>query len=50
MGEEYYKKILLIREDIVKANKLWKIFKENTIVKLKSGIIRENSCKCEIYR
>ena len=49
VGEEYNKKIPLIREDIVKANKLWKIFKENTIIKFKSRIILENSSICEIY-
>ena len=48
MGEEYKKKIPLIGEDIVKANKLWKILKKNTIVKLKLRIIRENSSKCKI--
>ena len=48
MGQEYNKKIRLIREDIVKANKLWDILQENTIIKLKSRIIRENSSVYEI--
>ena len=48
MGQEYNKKIRLIREDIVIANKIWEILEENTIIKLKSRIIRENSSICEI--
>ena len=35
VGVEYNKKIPLIREDIVKANKLWEILKKNTIRKIK---------------
>ena len=48
VGEEYYKKIPLIREELMKANQLWEILKKNTIVKLKSTIINENSCIGEI--
>ena len=35
VGEQYNKKIPLIREDIVKAYKIWEILKKNTILELK---------------
>ena len=39
VGEEYHKKILFIKEDIVNAHKLWNILKKNTIAELKLSMI-----------
>ena len=41
MGEEYHKKILFIKEDIVNAHKLWNILKKNTMAELKSSMPRK---------
>ena len=41
VGEEYHKKILFIKEDIVNAHKLWKILKKKTMLELKSSMPRK---------
>ena len=48
MGEEYNKKIPLIREDIIKAFILWEILKKNTIRKIKYKMKGEKCCIWEI--
>ena len=41
LGEEYHKKMLFIKEDIVNAHKLWNILKKNNMAELKSSMPRK---------
>ena len=41
MGEEYHKKMIFIKEDIVNAYKLWNKLKEDTIAEIKSSSPRK---------